>query len=66
MWTELSDPAILQKLWGQLVGSLVWDSTMDMAYYEYDSRFRQNGLELAPRLWCQREPYLRDRKESFV
>lgn len=36
------------KLWGQFVGSLVWDSTMDMAVFEYDSRFRRNGLELAP------------------
>lgn len=36
------------KLWGQFVGSLVWDDARDMAVFEYDSRFRRNGLELAP------------------
>lgn len=36
------------KLWGQFVGSLVWDDTRDMAVFEYDGQFRRNGLELAP------------------
>ena len=36
------------RLWGQLVGSLVWDYTRDMAVFEYDGGFRRNGLELAP------------------
>lgn len=36
------------KLWGQLVGSLVWDDATEMAVFEYDSSFRRNGLELAP------------------
>lgn len=36
------------KLWGRIVGSLVWDVASDMAFFEYDSNFRRNGLELAP------------------
>ena len=36
------------KLWGQMVGSLVWDSTMQMAVFEYDNIFRRNGIEPAP------------------
>ena len=36
------------KLWGQMVGSLVWDSAMQMAVFEYDNAFRRNGIEPAP------------------
>jgi serine/threonine-protein kinase HipA len=36
------------RIWGQYVGSLVWDDARAMAIFEYDSRFRRNGLELAP------------------
>lgn len=36
------------KLWGHMVGSLVWDSAMQMAVFEYDNSFRRNGIELAP------------------
>ena len=36
------------KLWGQMVGSLVWDSAMQMAVFEYDNTFRRNGIEPAP------------------
>lgn len=36
------------KLWGQFVGSLMWDDAMGMAVFEYDNLFRRNGLELAP------------------
>jgi len=36
------------KLWGQFVGSLVWDDTREMAVFEYDAQFRRNGQELAP------------------
>lgn len=36
------------RLWGQMVGSLVWDSTTQMAVFEYDNAFRRNGLEIAP------------------
>lgn len=31
-----------------MVGSLVWDSTTQMAVFEYDNAFRRNGLEIAP------------------
>lgn len=36
------------KLWEQMVGSLVWDSAMQIAVFEYDSAFRRNGIEPAP------------------
>ena len=36
------------RLWGQMVGSLVWDSITQMAVFEYDNAFRRNGLEIAP------------------
>ena len=36
------------KLWGQFVGSLVWDDTREMAVFEYDAQYRRNGQELAP------------------
>ena len=36
------------KLWGQFVGSLIWDNSTEMAVFEYDSQYRRNGLELAP------------------
>ena len=36
------------KLWGQMVGSLMWDASSEMAVFEYDSRYRRNGLDIAP------------------
>ena len=36
------------KLWGQMVGALVWDAATQMAVFEYDSTFRRNGVEPAP------------------
>ena len=36
------------KLWGQMVGSLVWNPAMQMAVFEYDNAFRRNGIEPAP------------------
>ena len=36
------------KLWGQFVGSLAWDATLGMAVFEFDNRFRQSGLDIAP------------------
>ena len=36
------------KLWGQMVGSLIWDASSGMAVFEYDSRFRRDGLDIAP------------------
>ena len=36
------------SIWGMKVGALVWDTTAGMAVFEYDSKFRRSGLELAP------------------
>lgn len=36
------------KLWGKMVGSLVWDNAAGMAVFEYDNNFRRNGIEPAP------------------
>ncbi len=36
------------KLWGRLVGSLVWDDASETAVFEYDKDFRNSGLEVAP------------------
>lgn len=36
------------KLWGQMVGSLVWDNSTGMVVFEYDNSFRRNGIEPAP------------------
>ena len=44
----MQDLIVDVKLWGRLVGSLVWDATTGMAVFEYDSAFRRNGIELAP------------------
>lgn len=44
----MEDLIVDVKLWGRLVGSLVWDATTGMAVFEYDSAFRRNGIELAP------------------
>ena len=44
----MEDLIVDVKLWGRLVGSLVWDATTGMAVFEYDSAFRRNGIGLAP------------------
>lgn len=44
----MEDLIVDVKLWGRLVGSLVWDAATGMAVFEYDSAFRRNGIELAP------------------
>jgi serine/threonine-protein kinase HipA len=36
------------SIWEMKVGALVWDTATDMAVFEYDSKFRRSGLELAP------------------
>lgn len=36
------------SIWGMKVGALVWDDAAGMAVFEYDSKFRRSGLELAP------------------
>lgn len=36
------------KLWGQLVGLVVWDERLHRAEFQYDSDFTSSGLEVAP------------------
>lgn len=36
------------KIWGELVGAVAWDDTSGYATFEYDSKFKSKGWELAP------------------
>lgn len=36
------------KLWGQLVGAVAWDENRQIASFEYDAKFIQSGLPIAP------------------
>lgn len=36
------------KIWGKLAGAVRWDAEQQLGYFQYDSRFLQNGWELAP------------------
>lgn len=36
------------KIWGRMVGSLIWDSLSETAIFEYDKGFRSSGLEVSP------------------
>lgn len=36
------------KLWGRLVGSLMWNKVSETAVFEYDKDFQNSGLEVAP------------------
>lgn len=36
------------RLWGQLLGSLYWDSDKEAAVFEYDRGFLRNGWEVSP------------------
>lgn len=44
----MKDLIVDVKLWGQLVGSLVWDSSVDTGVFEYAPDFRRSGLEVSP------------------
>lgn len=44
----MEDLIVDVKLWGRLVGSLVWDASASMAVFEYDRSYRLNGVDLAP------------------
>ncbi len=35
-------------LWGQHVGTAAWDDSPQLAYFEYEPKFKRKGLELAP------------------
>ena len=36
------------RLWGSTIGAVAWDPAAGLARFEYDPRFRQSGIELAP------------------
>lgn len=36
------------KIWGTLVGAVAWDEQKKLGYFEYDTKFVQNGWELSP------------------
>ena len=36
------------KIWGELVGAVAWDDATGYATFEYDSKFKSKGWELAP------------------
>lgn len=39
---------MLVKLWGNTVGYLSWDKKQDLAIFEYDPEFLDQGLDIAP------------------
>lgn len=36
------------SIWGKFVGSVAWDDARRIAFFEYDLKFKRQGLELAP------------------
>ena len=36
------------KIWGEIVGAVAWDEQTGYATFEYDTKFKQKGWELAP------------------
>lgn len=36
------------KIWGQTVGAIAWDETQNLASFEFDSKFKTLGIDLAP------------------
>ncbi|MBP6184152.1 MAG: type II toxin-antitoxin system HipA family toxin [Saprospiraceae bacterium] len=36
------------KIWGKLVGAVAWDADTGFASFEFDPKFKQSGLDLAP------------------
>lgn len=48
------------KIWGELVGAVAWDDATGYATFEYDSKFKSKGWDLAP---LQMSIY--DRKRDF-
>jgi serine/threonine-protein kinase HipA len=48
------------KIWGELVGAVAWDEATGYATFEYDSKFKENGWDLAPL-----QMSLNDKKRDF-
>ena len=36
------------KIWGKLVGAVAWNNATGVASFEYNPRFKQLNLDLAP------------------
>jgi serine/threonine-protein kinase HipA len=36
------------KIWGELAGAVRWDDEQQLAYFQYDNKFLQNGWDLSP------------------
>lgn len=36
------------ELWGRQIGAVIWDPSRDLGVFEYDPRFVQSGIEVAP------------------
>jgi serine/threonine-protein kinase HipA len=36
------------KIWGKLAGAIRWDESQQLAYFQYDSKFVQQGWDLSP------------------
>lgn len=39
---------VMVKLWGMPVGYLSWDKKSEVAFFEYESKFLERGLDIAP------------------
>jgi len=48
------------KIWGELVGAVAWDEATGYATFEYDSKFKSKGWDLAPF-----QMSINDRKRDF-
>lgn len=44
----MTDLIVRVKLWGELVGSLVWDEALNCAAFEYDSNFKKKSWPISP------------------
>lgn len=49
------------KIWGELVGAVAWDDATGVATFEYDSKFKNKGWDLAPL-----QMSVKERKSSFM
>lgn len=36
------------KIWGEFAGAIRWDETQQLGYFQYDSKFLENGWDLSP------------------
>jgi serine/threonine-protein kinase HipA len=40
--------AAMVKIWGELVGAVRWDAEQQLGFFQYDSKFLQQGWDLSP------------------